>query len=196
MTRLLAIAALVSASLQFLSELGAKDKEGMIITGLGGAGALLSLAGFLGFAGTVLGGSVVGIPIGVALQVLGATIGIVTTILTTIRSATTPGVFLFIDGVLDELDVPNSPFRQVAISRPELQAALDDLRGNMDDSHFWFIEGADKDGKSSPNLELLADYGLAVQHTMHMVGEDKFFVKARLPPAKTVDLDHPPKKND
>lgn len=61
----------------------------------------------------------------------------------------------------------------------------------MDDSHFWFIDGEDKGANASPNLEFLADYGLAVQHIMHIVGEEKFFVKARLPPPKTVDLDHP-----
>src|SRR5690606_38318100 len=166
-TRLLSIAALVAASLHFLGELGADDTEGMIVAGLGGAGALLSLAGFLGFAGAVFGGSVVGVPVGAALQVLGAAIGIVTTILTAIRSATTPGVFLFIDGLLDELEAPNSPFRQLAISRPELQDALDELRDNMDDSHFWFIDGEDKGANANPNLEFLADYGLAVQHIMH-----------------------------
>lgn len=109
-TRLLSIAALVAASLHFLGELGADDTEGMIVAGLGGAGALLSLAGFLGFAGTVFGGSIVGVPVGAALQVLGAAIGIVTTILTAIRSATTPGVFLFIDGLLDELEARTARF--------------------------------------------------------------------------------------
>lgn len=100
MTRLLSVAAIVSATLQFVDELAAGDEEGMIIAGLGGAGALLSLAGFLGFAGTLLGGSVV--------------------------------------------------------------------------------------------EEFLASYGLAVQHTMHIVGEEKLFVKARLPQA--ADLDKPKKE--
>jgi hypothetical protein len=193
--RILAVAALVSGLLLISEEFGAGDPEGLVLAGIGTLGALLSLAGFLGFAGTVLDASVVGIPLGVLMQVAGALIGIVTTILSAIRSANTSGVFLLLQGILDELDVIDGPFQVVAISRPELQTALDTLRGGMDDSHFWFIEGRDFNGQTHPNLELLADFGLALQHIERIVGEDQLFVKARLPPSKTVDLDNPPRSS-
>lgn len=180
--RLMAFAALVSGGASLFSEYFASDPAGFMLAGLGTTAALLSAAGFLAAAGTVLDGTIAGIPLGILLQVTGAVLGIITTIVSSIRDANAPGVFVVVSGVLDDLETINGPFQQVAISRPQLQKALDDLKDNMDDSHFVFIDSTDQ------NMILLADIGLAVEHIARIVDEDVLFVKAHLPVDKQRSL--------
>jgi hypothetical protein len=184
--RILAVAALVSSAASVSQEFFAQDATGLVIAGVGTAGALLSVAGFLCFSGGVLEASIIGIPEGIIMQVAGALIGIVATIASAIRDAGAPGTFVVIQGILSELETIDGPFANVAISRPELQTALDDLNDNMDDSHFVFVDS------SRDTMILLADIGMKIEHIMRICDENELKVKVRLPPDKQHSVDDPP----
>ncbi len=158
-------AAAVSGTITAIEEHDAGDLPGFWIATAGAAGSAIGVGGFLISAGFGAEASVLGVPVGVALQIVGGVLIIGSLVFGVLREVSMVGTDLVFDTILNQFAREFGPFDLEKTRSPHLEGMLRALRIAHNDADYWDI--------APSHAQMLADYKFPRNFVARAVDEDE-----------------------